>query len=85
MKGTKNELQEGLTELENALYEALEKAKELHSISKEYRCFGGQLKLYLIENLEAFIENSNQCGSVVVLQNMLDNNEDGYEEDEEDE
>ena len=82
-RGTKSELQEGLTELENAMYEALEKARELYLSSKDYRCFGGQLRSYLIGTLEAFIEHTNQSGSIAKLQDMLDNDEDGYDEDDE--
>jgi hypothetical protein len=82
-RGTKSELQEGLTELENVMYEALEKAKELYLISKDYRCFGGQLRSYLIGTLESFIDYPNQSGSIENLKKMLDNDEDGYDEDEE--
>lgn len=83
--GTKTELQEGLKDLETAMYEALEKAKELYSLSKRYRCFGGQLNSYLIGTLEQFIDCENQCGSIASLKSILEEDEDGYKEDDEDE
>jgi hypothetical protein len=81
----KDELQEGLTELENALYEAIEKANELYANSREFRFFGGQLKSYLIGTLKAFVENENQPGSIAALQEMLDDDEEGYNDEEEEE
>jgi hypothetical protein len=81
----KNELQECLDELKEALETAVDKAEELYSISKDYRCFGGQLDAYLIGHLRSFIENKHQPGSIASLQEMLNDNEDRYDDEEEDE
>jgi hypothetical protein len=81
----KEKLQEGLNELEEKLNDAIEAAEILLSISKEYRCFGGQLDGYLIGHLKNFINNGYQPGSIASLQAMLDKDEEGYDEDEEEE
>ncbi len=78
------ELQEGLDELKEALETTIEKAEELYSISKDYRCFGGQLDAYFIGNLKAFLNNEYQLGSIASLQEMLNEDEDGYEDEDED-
>ena len=75
------ELQSGLDELKELLEQTIEKAEELHSISTEYRCFGGQLDGYFIGNLKAFLNNEYQPGSIASLQGMLDDNEEGYDEE----
>lgn len=74
------QLQYGLDKLEDSLNEVIEAAEELYDVSKEFRCFGGQLKSYLIETLKGFVENENQPGSIATLQNMLNNDEEGYDD-----
>lgn len=71
------EIKEGLEELEEALNEAKSIAKHVASLANECdgeirRAVSGQLKSYLIGQLDNFIENSYQPGSIVSLQNFLE-------------
>lgn len=77
----KGDLQEGLTDLEEMLYEALEKAKELSRMTDD-RVFSGQLKSYLIGTLDNFIEDEQQPGSVACLREYLEDEFEDIEEDD---
>lgn len=79
----KYELQEGLNELHEKLEEVIDVAEELNNISKEFRCFGGQLDQYFIGWMKTFLRDAHQPGSIASLQRMLNDDEDGYDIEEE--
>jgi hypothetical protein len=71
------ELEEALDNLSGALEEVIEVADRAKDIADDIggevsRVVGGQLDLYLMGNVESFINNRNQPGSVASLHHFLE-------------
>ena len=62
-----------MDELEDLLNKTVDKVREL--IRNSNGKFAGQLESYTLGTLKAFIDDENQCGSVKILRNMLDDKE----------
>jgi len=68
-----SEIHEYLEALESHLWEAIDKARYLARLGRNVSGpFSGQLKSYLMPHLEAWIEDTNQPGSLASLRRMLE-------------
>lgn len=70
------QLTELIDDLEASLQEAVVSAQEIYQFcrrSKYFRAIGERVKSYTIGHLEAWLEDSNQTGSVVDMRDDIEN------------